>query len=1401
MPVLRFKYLSFYILLPIVLFLIAAPSMAAGVSVTVNAASAIRTIPDTLFGQNMSVYDGSATAGNTNYVNALSAMGTYNLRFPGGSWSDGVDWSNLENGPAPGCSSGSYIINISEGIAFAKAANVPLQCIVNYGGYWCPGGATSHGHAAAVSLASAWVNYMNKGAGNYKVTYWEVGNEIFGSWENGYETNGTNYGNNFVDFYNAMKAVDSTIKVGAICQDESGWMPWSEAALSAIKAKGVTPDYLISHAYPIGNAADNTTVDNQLLTTEVDAATTRTSEMNTILSTAGFTPGSIPYWMTEYRSTAPEQKTVEWVDAMWSAQYLLELGRNGWQGANIWAIKNGFSSAVTSDFGLLRGGSANSDDTPANNPRPAWYIFPYLSKVFGRNLVSATTSLAAQRCWASKDASGNLTVFTVNNTATSNTVTITVSGFSPGTSGNIWTLAPAGTTKSGASTPAQELRWISVNGTTNPAVSAVPGTGNSITTGASFPVTVPAYNMVLVKVPPGGTPVPTSTPTRTVTPTPTQCTILLNGTNSLTENGTWSGVNATRSIATSGLPSGMPSEGSGALQVHITTGSAYNADIANLAGFSPAVFGSAVQLQMEVNAAATLVSALGGWHSLVLVADSSAGPVTTWQSISSDSPTLVAGQQTLTFNLDYPQAITSASALSTLRIVLNAQNAAVGDLFIDNIRLVNSCGIATPTFTPTRTPTPCSALFNGCQSAVENGTWSGNNATRTFVNSAGAVAGMPSQGTTCMKVQVTTPSGYNNDLFNLSGFTPTDLYGTTRISMDLYADAALVGGGYNQLILFADSGPNGISYQGLSSTVPTVVAGLQTLTWTIDFQNPGGGASSLTSAMPITKLYFVYNTGAPTALGNFYVDNIQFLHDGCIPTHTPVPTATPTRTATSTPTNSPTRTPSSTPTSTSSPTASPSMTLTSSPTATRTSTPTASMTPTASLTATPSASPTRTSTSTAASTATSTPSSTASRTATSTASNSPTASATSSFTPTSTPTRTASMTSTASPSSTPTVTRTFTNTDVITPTPTSTPTVTVTSTASGTPTSTFTNTPTATASPSRTSTSTSTATATFTMTLTGTPTSTPTITPTPTNTDVITPTPTSTGTMTFTPSPTATYSPTPTFTSTSTDSMTPSATASSTPTPSSTSSWTASLTASPSATPTRTFTGTSTVTSTPTVTATFTNTNVITPTPTSTGTSTGTSTASTTATTSPSATASSTPTASSTSSWTLTASPSATPTWTSTSTPMVTFTPSATATRTPTSTSTVTFTPTFTLTPSFTPTVTLTPTPSSTSTKTSTATGVPKKGGVVPYPNPVSGPGPISVQITLIQPESDVKLTVFTTAFRKVNEMDLGALPIGVYQVGLSLRDKAGADLANGLYYIVVHSSEGRFIGKLLISR
>jgi hypothetical protein len=63
---------------------------------------------------------------------------------------------------------------------------------------------------------------------------------------------------------------------------------------------------------------------------------------------------------------------------------------------------------------------------------------------------------------------------------------------------------------------------------------------------------------------------------------------------------------------------------------------------------------------------------------------------------------------------------------------------------------------------------------------------------------------------------------------------------------------------------------------------------------------------------------------------------------------------------------------------------------------------------------------------------------------------------------------------------------------------------------------------------------------------------------------------------------------------------------------------------------------------------------------------------------------------------------------------------------------------------------------------------------------------------------SDVTVKIFTIAFRKVQETTFPQVPSGT-AVTLALTDRWGTPLANGLYYLVVQTSTGKSVGKLLI--
>ncbi len=342
---------------------------------------------------------------------------------------------------------------------------------------------------------------------------------------------------------------------------------------------------------------------------------------------------------------------------------------------------------------------------------------------------------------------------------------------------------------------------------------------------------------------------------------------------------------------------------------------------------------------------------------------------------------------------------------------------------------------------------------------------------------------------------------------------------------------------------------------------------------------------------------------------------------------------------------------------------------------------------------------------------------------------------------------------------------------VSTPTPTVTLTATATNSRTATPTATYSMTPSSTASRTPTATSTMTGTASLTATPSSSPTKTPTLTMTATSTYTSTATPTSTATRAATSSSTVTntLTTTPTLTSTGT------------------------LTFTMTTTPTSTLTATRTFSFTPTATTTLTPTTPYSPTSTST------------AVFSPTATFTRTGISTATSTPTSTA--SGTPTFTSTSTPSLTWspTPSPTNSFSPTSTFTAVFTPTLTpsWTPTFTPTTTWTPTPTWTSsfspTSTFSPTPVPQKFPVI-YPNPVNGPGPVNVRLPTFTGPCDVRVQVYTLAFRKVQENTYRKMWPG-QDCSIPMTDGSNRPLANGLYYVVVTTGEERSIGKMLILR
>ena len=186
--------------------------------------------------------------------NLVAALRPAFIRWPGGNvaqdyhWQWGVGprdrrpvWVNLSwrNEPEPSD------FGTDEFIAFSRAVGAEPTLTVNV-----------EGLGATPAEAAAWVEYCNGPATSrygrlraanghpepYRVKFWEIGNEIWGSWVRGHSDAET-YARNFQRYYDAMRAVDSTIKFIAVGDND---MAWNRTVLRRV---GRSIDYLAIHHY------------------------------------------------------------------------------------------------------------------------------------------------------------------------------------------------------------------------------------------------------------------------------------------------------------------------------------------------------------------------------------------------------------------------------------------------------------------------------------------------------------------------------------------------------------------------------------------------------------------------------------------------------------------------------------------------------------------------------------------------------------------------------------------------------------------------------------------------------------------------------------------------------------------------------------------------------------------------------------------------------------------------------------------------------------------------------------------------------------------------------------------------------------------------------------------------
>jgi alpha-L-arabinofuranosidase len=228
------------------------------VNVTVDPKQRIRKVDRRMFGLNAAVWDAAYYSPNTTAL--LKELDNQALRFPGGSLSDVYHWeTNRSEGQTF-----EWATNFDEFIEIAAATRAAAYITVNYG-------------TGTPEEAAAWVRYANI-VKRTNVRYWEVGNENYGSWEadnNQRPHDPVTYATRFKEYWRQMKAVDPTIKIGAVVvlgEDSFANYPdqqvtnprtgevhrgWTPLVLDTLRRLGVTPDFVVYHRYEQGPGGES----------------------------------------------------------------------------------------------------------------------------------------------------------------------------------------------------------------------------------------------------------------------------------------------------------------------------------------------------------------------------------------------------------------------------------------------------------------------------------------------------------------------------------------------------------------------------------------------------------------------------------------------------------------------------------------------------------------------------------------------------------------------------------------------------------------------------------------------------------------------------------------------------------------------------------------------------------------------------------------------------------------------------------------------------------------------------------------------------------------------------------------------------------------------------------------
>lgn len=445
----------------------------AAAQATINAGASLGAIPGTAFGINTAAWDSHLL--DASVPGMLRQDGVKVLRYPGGSTSDYYHWQSNTTETCSICGTVNASDTFDAFMGVVQATGAQAIITVNYG-------------SGTPQEAAGWVQYANKGGPayngpvptypggsstghNYGIKYWEIGNELYGNgtygatWE--YDTHGlgpATYANNVVAFSQAMKAVDSSIKIGLVLTAPGNWpdgqtsasspQPWNDTVLPIACSSA---DFVVAHWYAQGPGGES---DSGLLSAPENGETTSVSSTPSIPSMVstlrsklnqycGSHASAVQIMVTETNSVSynPGKQTVSLVNALFLDDNYMNWLENGVANVDWWDLHNSimtgtndspslYGTANYGDYGVLSSGESSNgvSEPPADTPFPTYYGLQMLHKFADAcdQMLVASSNQSLVAVYAVKRADGSIGILLINKDPnTTYAVTLSWASFKP----------------------------------------------------------------------------------------------------------------------------------------------------------------------------------------------------------------------------------------------------------------------------------------------------------------------------------------------------------------------------------------------------------------------------------------------------------------------------------------------------------------------------------------------------------------------------------------------------------------------------------------------------------------------------------------------------------------------------------------------------------------------------------------------------------------------------------------------------------------------------------------------------------------------------------------------------------------------------------------------------------